>query len=174
MVDELQMTGHMTHLAPVRKWGGSRQGAGRPQDSRLEWDQMVVKRVKVAASCLTPCDPVDCSPPGSSAHGILKPGILAHYLPRGIFPTQRLNPRLLHCRGILYHPSHQGRPGFGVGPDGRVPLILAKHPLGIRTSTRRYSTEGRAPAPPLELRLLSTILPYLTWESPHDPGHNQG
>lgn len=35
MVEELQMTGHMTHLAPVRKWGGSRQGAGRPQGSRL-------------------------------------------------------------------------------------------------------------------------------------------
>ena len=76
MVDELQMTGHMTHLAPVRKWGGRRQGAGRPQDSRLERDQMVVKRVKVAASCLTPCDPVDCSPPGSSAHGIFQIRIL--------------------------------------------------------------------------------------------------
>ena len=25
-----------------------------------------------AQSCLTPCDPVDCSPPGSSVHGILQ------------------------------------------------------------------------------------------------------
>ena len=27
---------------------------------------------------------------------------------QGIFPTQGLNPGLLHCRQILYHLSHQG------------------------------------------------------------------
>ena len=27
---------------------------------------------EVAQSCLTLCDPVDCSPPGSSIHGILQ------------------------------------------------------------------------------------------------------
>ena len=31
---------------------------------------------EVAGSCLTPSDPVDCSLPGSSAHGILQPRIL--------------------------------------------------------------------------------------------------
>ena len=30
----------------------------------------------VTQSCLTPCDPVDCSPPGSSVHGILQARIL--------------------------------------------------------------------------------------------------
>ena len=30
---------------------------------------------------------------------------------QGIFPTQGLNPGLPHCRQILYHLSHQGRPG---------------------------------------------------------------
>ena len=30
----------------------------------------------VAQSCLTPCDPMDCNPPGSSVHGILQAGIL--------------------------------------------------------------------------------------------------
>ena len=30
----------------------------------------------VAQSCLTLCDPVDCSPPGSSAHGIPQARIL--------------------------------------------------------------------------------------------------
>ena len=29
-----------------------------------------------AQSCLILCDPVDCSPPGSSVHGILQAGIL--------------------------------------------------------------------------------------------------
>ena len=31
---------------------------------------------EVAQSCPTLCDPVDCSPPGSSAHGILQARIL--------------------------------------------------------------------------------------------------
>ena len=30
----------------------------------------------IAQSCLTLCNPMDCSPPGSSVHGILQAGIL--------------------------------------------------------------------------------------------------
>ena len=30
----------------------------------------------VTQSCLTLCNPMDCSPPGSSVHGILQAGIL--------------------------------------------------------------------------------------------------
>ena len=33
-------------------------------------------KVLVTQSCLTLCDPVDCSPPGSSVHGILQARIL--------------------------------------------------------------------------------------------------
>ena len=50
------------------------------------------------------------SPPGSSVHGILQARILewvAIPFSRGIFPTQGLNPGLLHCRQILYRLSHQ-------------------------------------------------------------------
>ena len=32
------------------------------------------------------------------------------FLPQGIFPTQGLNPGLLHCRQTLYRLSHQGSP----------------------------------------------------------------
>ena len=32
--------------------------------------------MKVTQSCLTLCDPIDCSPPGSSVHGILQVRIL--------------------------------------------------------------------------------------------------
>ena len=35
-------------------------------------------------------------------------GVSCHFLLQGIFLTQRLNLGLLHCRQILYHPSHQG------------------------------------------------------------------
>ena len=44
----------------------------------------------VVAWCLTLGDPKDCSPPGSSAHGILQAGILewvAMPSSKGIFPT---------------------------------------------------------------------------------------
>ena len=59
-------------------------------------------------SCLALCDPMDCSLPGSSVHGILQApitGVGCCALLQGIFPTQRLNPCLLqlpHCRQILY------------------------------------------------------------------------
>ena len=48
--------------------------------------------------CLTLCDPMDCSLPGSSVHGILQAritGVGCHALLQEIVPTQGLNPRLL-------------------------------------------------------------------------------
>ena len=53
---------------------------------------------KSLQSCLTLCDPKDCSPTGSSVHGILHARILVWVaMPsfRGIFPTQGWNLRLL-------------------------------------------------------------------------------
>ena len=64
----------------------------------------------VSQSCLTLCNPMDCSPPGSSVHGD-SPGkntrVGCHALLQGIFPTQGPNTGLPHCRWILYHLSHQ-------------------------------------------------------------------
>ena len=54
----------------------------------------------VAQSCLTLCDPVDCSPPGSSVHGDSPgkhTGVDSHALLQGIFPTQGLNLGLLYA-----------------------------------------------------------------------------
>jgi len=50
---------------------------------------------KLLQSCLTPCDPKDCCPPGSAVHGILQARILKWVALQGSFPTQRLNPCLL-------------------------------------------------------------------------------
>ena len=53
---------------------------------------------KLLQSCLTLCDPKDCSPPGSSVHGILQArntGVVCHACLQGIFPTQGPNQRLL-------------------------------------------------------------------------------
>ena len=61
--------------------------------------------------CLTLCNPMDCSPPGSSVHGDSlgkNNGVGCHALLQGIFPTQGLNPGLPHCRRILYQMSYQG------------------------------------------------------------------
>ena len=69
--------------------------------------------VLVTQSCPTLCDPEDCSPPGSSVHGDSpgkNTGVLCHALLQGIFPTQGSNSGLMHCRWILHHLSHQGRP----------------------------------------------------------------
>ena len=62
----------------------------------------------VGQLCLSLCNPMDCSPPGSSVHGILQDRVGCHFLLQGIFLTQGLNSDLLHHRRILYYPSHQG------------------------------------------------------------------
>ena len=56
--------------------------------------------------------PMDCSPPGSSVHGILQARILEWVAisNQGISPTQESNPHLLHCRPILNHLSHKRSP----------------------------------------------------------------
>ena len=54
-----------------------------------------------AQLCPTLCDLMDCSPPGSSVHGILQASILE--LVAIFFPTQVVNPSLLLGRCILYH-----------------------------------------------------------------------
>ncbi|CAI9150671.1 unnamed protein product [Rangifer tarandus platyrhynchus] len=67
----------------------------------------------VAQSCLILDDPVDCSPPDSSVHGILQARTLelvAIPFFQGLFPTQGSNHGLWHYRRILYHLSHQGSP----------------------------------------------------------------
>ena len=67
----------------------------------------------VTHSYPTLCDPMDCSPPGSSVRGDSpgkNTGVGCHVLLQGFFPTQALNPGLQHCKWILYHLSHQGSP----------------------------------------------------------------
>ena len=55
-------------------------------------------RAKLLQSYLTLCNPMDCSPPGSSVHEDSPGkniGLGCHALLQGIFPTQELNPHLL-------------------------------------------------------------------------------
>ena len=61
-------------------------------------------KVKV---CVWLCDPRDYSPWNSSGQNT---GVGKLTLLQGIFPTQGLNPGLLHCRQILHQLSYQGSP----------------------------------------------------------------
>ena len=88
----------------------------------------------VAQSCLTFCDPVDCTSPSSSVYGNSpgkNTGVGCHALLQGIFQTQGSNPGLLHCRQILYHFSHQGNPRI---------LEWAAYPFSRGTSRSRNRT----------------------------------
>ena len=65
---------------------------------------------EVAQSCPTLCNPMDCSLPGSSVHGIFhaSTGVGRHFLLQGVFPTQGSNQGLPHSRQTLSPLSHQG------------------------------------------------------------------
>ena len=69
----------------------------------------VCLHAKSLESCLTLCDSMDCSPPGSSVYGILqaRTGVGCHALPQGILPHPGIEPTSLMstCIGgqILYH-----------------------------------------------------------------------
>ena len=92
------------------------------------------QRNKITQSCLTLCNPMGCSPPGSSVYGDSpgkNTGVGCHALHQGIFPTQGLNPDLPYCRQIPYHLSHQ-----------RSPRILewVAYPFSRGTSRSRNQT----------------------------------
>ena len=65
------------------------------KSSEFHLELGVVLCAQSLQSCRTLCDPLDCSPPGSSVHGILQARTLewvAISFSRGIFLTQGLNP----------------------------------------------------------------------------------
>ena len=88
----------------------------------------------VAQWCLTLCDPMDCTPQGSSVYGDSSgknTGVNCHFLLQGIFPAQGLNPGLPQCRWILYHLSHLG------SPQGRA--IRENRQTDRQTDTRTHT-----------------------------------
>ena len=73
-------------------------------------------KVKVAQSCPTLCDPMDCTIPWTVFIPWNSPGqntgVSSLSLLQGIFPTQGSNPGLPYCRRILYQLSYQGSPSL--------------------------------------------------------------
>ena len=73
---------------------------------------LFLQKVKVLDPqlCPTPCDPMDCSPPGFSVHGILQARILEWvaipFSRRSSWSRDQTS--FLQCSQILYRVSHQG------------------------------------------------------------------
>ena len=80
-----------------------KEGLGLPPEgSKLA---QVGMKGKVAQSCQTLCDPMDCSLPGFSVHGTLQARNIGEgscSLLQGIFLTWGSNPGLPHCGRIPY------------------------------------------------------------------------
>ena len=79
----------------------------------VDWNYMPAQTLQ---SCPVLCNPMDCTPPGSSIHGILQAGILewiAMPSSRGPSKTQRLNPHrlcLLHWQAVYLSLVPSGSP----------------------------------------------------------------
>ena len=109
---EVVGSGHVLQAEPA---GAPPSGPGVPVSSHLVHF--------VAQSCPTLCNPMDCSPPGSSVHGILQTGVLewvAVPSARGS-PSPGSNPHLLcflcwQADSLPLHRCHFGSPKCKVVP----------------------------------------------------------
>ena len=102
----------------------------------------IMVKVKLKTFNPTLGDPVDCKPtrlfcpwdfPDKNT------GVGCHFLLQEIFPTQGLNPCLLHCRQRLYCLSHQG-----------TSKIMVTHVSTATLSAPNPAAGHRRPTPPLE------------------------
>ena len=106
---------NLIQLCPsVKGVNTSQQDWGESQTKHVEqcWNTVGKKESEVAQSCLTLCNPMDCSLP-DSIHGIFQgknTGVGSHSFLQGIFPTQGSNLGLPYHRQTLYCLSHQGSP----------------------------------------------------------------
>ena len=82
--------------------------------------------MKVTQSCLTFCDPMDCSPWNSPGQNT---GVGSLSLLQGILPTQGLNPGLPHCRWILYQLRHNKPKNTGICSQSHLQGILPTQEL---------------------------------------------
>ena len=79
------------------------------------------------------CNPVDCSPSGSSVHGDSpgkSTGVGCHAFLQGIFLTQGSNPNLwclLHWQGDSLPLDHRGGPGVGISIEQQYQRVRNHH-----------------------------------------------
>ena len=126
----------------------------------------------VAQSCLTLCDPVDCSPPGSSVHGILKARILEWvaipFSRRCSWPRDRT--RVSHIGGTFFVTEPPGKPKGHVASLSGIERWSPAWLVGILTTTLMRTAKHRQVPLRLELRSLdseSRVLTITPWNCTH-------
>ena len=116
-------------------------------------------RAQLLHSCPTLSHPMDCSPPGSSVHGILQQEYWggSPCPPPGILPTQGTNQRLLRLlprQGDSLRLSHLGSRCHIVGVPTTVLTII----IPLKLSNTRCCTTGiRRPGSVLPLTRCMTL-----------------
>ena len=116
-------------------------------------DHMLSVRAQLLHLCLTLCDPMDCSLPGSSVHGILQARILEWiaFSFQGIFLPQGSNPhvlRLLHWKVGSLPLVPPGKSHEGSNFHLQLPHIQV-HPLSyVETTPQTSCCVGQQPSPP--------------------------
>jgi len=82
-------------------------------------------------SCVRLCNPMDCSPPGFSVHGVFpskNTGVGCYFLLQGIFPNQELNPMSPTLQANSLPLSCLGSTNNIMG---KVKLVISSFPLAI-------------------------------------------
>ena len=96
-------------------------------------------KVSVAQSCPALCDPMDCSPPGTSVHGILQAIVLEWVaMPSSRGSYRPKDQTWVSCVGrqILYHLSHQGSPEISL----EISKFMNQHSWAARRNTAMIQT----------------------------------
>ena len=94
--------------------------------------------MKVAQLCLTLCNAMDCSPPGSSVYGISQaiiPEWVAIPFSRGSSPPRDRTWVYSYCRQILYHLSYPGKALIGMSVT-----FLEIHKLYLKLKSVHFAT----------------------------------
>ena len=98
------------------------------------------KESEVAQSCPTLCDPMDCSLPGFSFHGIFQARIL-EWVAISFFPTQRSNVGFLHCRQTFI--DWATRESLSYQLNSRLDLDFTRFSINVHAFCSR--TQPRVP-----------------------------
>ena len=114
----------------------------------------------VVQSCLTLCNPMDCSQPDSSVHGIFQgwnTGVGCHFLLQGIFLIQGSNPYLLQVSCTA-----SGSFFLTTEPPGKPPKFLtALFPMSLQY--KGQNTVGSIPQSCFSVHLLVSCITQLLW-----------